>query len=66
MSPTDFSHFPDQPKLRPLDRPRHQTIRVQHPVRAPAMIIRRDTHAQNKRWVARSRGRGIDRWETAS
>ena len=39
MQPTHFWHFPDQPKLRPLDPPRHQTIHVQRLVRAPMMII---------------------------
>jgi hypothetical protein len=39
MQPTDFWHFPDQTNVRPLDRPRHRTIHIQAPVRAPAMII---------------------------
>src|SRR5919202_6874780 len=39
MQPTHFWDFPDQPKLRPLDRPRHRTIHVQRPMRAPVMII---------------------------
>jgi hypothetical protein len=39
MQPSLFWNFPDRPKLRPLDRPRHRTIHVQRPVRTPVMII---------------------------
>jgi hypothetical protein len=39
MQPTHFWDFPDRANLRPLDRPRHWTIHVQRPVRAPVMII---------------------------
>jgi hypothetical protein len=39
MQPTHFWDFPDQPKLRPLDRPRYRTIHLQCPVRTPMMVI---------------------------
>src|SRR4029450_4205092 len=39
MQPTNFWHFPDQANIQPLDWPRHRTIHLQPPVRAPAMII---------------------------
>jgi hypothetical protein len=39
MQPTHVWDFPNQSKLRPLDRPRHRTIHVQCPVRAPMMVI---------------------------
>jgi hypothetical protein len=39
MQPTHFWHFPDEPNIWPLDRPRDRTIHVQRPVCAPVMII---------------------------
>jgi hypothetical protein len=39
MQATHFWDFPDQPKLRPLDRPRQRTIHLQCPVRTPTMVI---------------------------
>jgi hypothetical protein len=40
MQPIHVWDFPDPSKLRPLDRPRHRTIHVQRPVRAPVMIVK--------------------------
>jgi hypothetical protein len=39
VQPSHFWDFPDYPKLRPLDQPRHRTIHGQRPVRTPVMII---------------------------
>jgi hypothetical protein len=39
MQPAHFSDFMDQTNIRPLYRPRHRTIHVQRPVRAPVMIV---------------------------
>ena len=39
MQPTHLWDFADRANLRPLDRPRHRTIHVQCPVRAPVMIV---------------------------
>ena len=39
MQPTHVWNFPDQSKLRPLNRPRYRTIHIQRLVRAPIMVI---------------------------